>query len=304
MSIRVTTQMTTNMMKTSINKSYADIYKVYQQITSGKKLSEMSENPSDGTKIVKYNTQLDKLGDWANNIETAKDELSMSWDTLGLINDNLSRINDLAIQAANSYNSDESVEAIRKEIAARTETITSLANTKYQDKYIFAGSNTGTVPYKTDENLKTQYFGTPSSGSWQRNVEISEGTTIPVNVNGEDIFGNGNTGIFAALEKLNTAMSADDIDFRAISESLNPIQDGIKSVTSAQGVISSRVQRLEATSSINSDLTLGTTERKSAIEDTDLTQAATDLVRFQTALQASMKAGSSIMYNSSLLDFI
>jgi len=43
MSIRVTTQMTTNMMKTSINKSYADIYKVYQQITSGKKLSEMSE---------------------------------------------------------------------------------------------------------------------------------------------------------------------------------------------------------------------------------------------------------------------
>ena len=94
------------------------------------------------------------------------------------------------------------------------------------------------------------------------------------------------------------------LDFRAISESLNPIQDGIKSVTSAQGVISSRVQRLEATSSINSDLTLGTTERKSAIEDTDLTQAATDLVRFQTALQASMKAGSSIMYNSSLLDFI
>lgn len=304
MVIRVTTEMTSNMMTKAINKSLADIYKTYNQITSGDRISKISEDPVSGTKIVKYNTELGQLSDWSNNIETAKNELSMAYDTLNLINENIERINDLAIQAANSYNSDESIDAIREEIAARTKTITNLANTKYQDKYIFAGTNTQTIPYKTDDDLNTEYFGTLSTGSWQRNVEISDGTTVSLNVNGQDVFGDGTSGIFKTLKDLNDAMQTPVADFSKISECLDPLQKGISKVTSAQAQIASRVQRLDATSSINQQLTLGLTERRSALNDTDITKAASDLVRYQTALQASMQAGASIMQNTSLLDFI
>ena len=296
--------MTSNLMLNTMNQNLSGLYNTYEQITSGKKLTSIAQNPADGTKVLKYNKQLGQLGDWSKNIATAKDELSQSYDTLGLIQDNLQRINELTISAANSYNSADSLEAIRNEVEQRTRTIAQLANTKYQDKYIFSGSNTSSIPYALDDDLNVTYSGTAQDGSWQRNIEISEGVTMPLNLNGEEIFGNETDGIFATLKQLNDALKDPDMDIRAISDMLDPIQSGIKSITSAQAVISSRVQRLDATSSINDNVTLGLTEAKSNLQDTDMAQAATDLIRYQTALQASLQAGATIMQQATLLNYI
>lgn len=304
MGIRITTQMTSNLMLTNMNKNLSNIYNTYEQITSGKKLTSVGQNPSDGTKVMKYNKQLGQLDDWSKNIETAKDELNQSYDTLGLIQENMQRINELAIQAANSYNSEDSMKAIRDEVEQRTRTIAQLANTKYQDKYIFSGSNTDTIPYSLDEDLNVTYSGTSQDGNWERNIEISEGVTMPLNINGQEIFGDENGGIFATLKQLNDALANPDMDIQAISDCITPVQNGIKNITSAQAVISSRVQRLDATSSINDNVTLGITEMKSNLEDTDLAEAATQLMMYQTALQASLQAGATIMQQATLLNYI
>lgn len=304
MTIRITSQMTSNLMLTNMNKNLSNIYSTYEQITSGKKITSVGQNPIDGTKIMKYNKQLDQLDDWSKNIQSARDELSQSYDTLGLIQENLQRINELAISAANSYNSEESMKAIRDEVEQRTRTIQQLANTKYQDKYIFSGSNTDTMPYSLDEDLNVTYSGTPQEGNWERNVEISEGVTMPLNVNGQAIFGDENGGIFATLKQLNDALADPDMDIQAISDCITPIQNGIKDITSAQAVMTSRVQRLDATSSINENVSLGLTEMKSSIEDTDLAEAATQLMMYQTALQASLQAGATIMQQATLLNYI
>ena len=304
MGIRITTQMTSNLMLNTMNKNLSNIYNTYEQISSGKKLTSVGQNPSEGTKLMKYNKQLGQLDDWSKNIETAKDELGQSYDTLGLIQENMQRINELTMQAANSFNSADSIEAIRNEVEQRTRTIAQLANTKYQDKYIFAGSNTSTIPYSLDDDLNATYSGTAQDGNWERNIEISEGVTMPLNINGEEIFGDETAGIFATLKELNDALSNPDMDIKAISDCLDPIQAGIKDITSAQAVISSRVQRLDATGSINDDVTLGLTEMKSNIEDTDMAEAATQLVMYQTALQASLQAGATIMQQATLLNYI
>ena len=304
MGIRITTQMTSNLMLTNMNKNLSNIYNTYEQITSGKKLTSVGQNPSDGTKVMKYNKQLGQLDDWSKNIETAKDELNQSYDTLGLIQENMQRINELAIQAANSFNSEDSLQAIRDEVEQRTRTIAQLANTKYQDKYIFSGSNTDTIPYSLDEDLNVTYSGTSQDGNWERNIEISEGVTMPLNINGQEIFGDENGGIFATLKQLNDALADPDMDIQAISDCITPVQNGIKNITSAQAVISSRVQRLDATSSINDNVTLGITEMKSNLEDTDLAEAATQLMMYQTALQASLQAGATIMQQATLLNYI
>ena len=304
MGIRITTQMTSNLMLTNMNKNLSNIYNTYEQITSGKKLTSVGQNPSDGTKVMKYNKQLGQLDDWSKNIETAKDELNQSYDTLGLIQENMQRINELAIQAANSFNSEDSLQAIRDEVEQRTRTIAQLANTKYQDKYIFSGSNTDTIPYSLDEDLNVTYSGTSQDGNWERNIEISEGVTMPLNINGQEIFGDENGGIFATLKQLNDALANPDMDIQAISDCITPVQNGIKNITSAQAVITSRVQRLDATSSINDNVTLGITEMKSNLEDTDLAEAATQLMMYQTALQASLQAGATIMQQATLLNYI
>ena len=296
--------MTSNLMLSTMNQNLSGLYNTYEQITSGKKLTSVGQNPAEGTKLMKYNKQLGQLDDWSKNIETAKDELGQSYDTLGLIQENLQRINELTMQAANSFNSSDSLEAIRSEVEQRTRTIAQLANTKYQDKYIFAGSNTATIPYALDDDLNVTYSGTAQDGNWERNIEISEGVTMPLNINGEEIFGDETSGIFATLKELNDALKDPDMDIKAISDCLDPIQEGIKNITSAQAVISSRVQRLDATGTINDNVTLGLTQMKSNIEDTDMAEAATQLAMYQTALQASLQAGATIMQQATLLNYI
>ena len=64
------------------------------------------------------------------------------------------------------------------------------------------------------------------------------------------------------------------------------------------------MQRLDATSNINENATLSLKELKSNLEETDMAEAATQLIMYQTALQASLQAGASIMQQASLLNYI
>ena len=57
--------MSSNLMLTNMNKNLSNIYSTYEQITSGKKLTSVGQNPSDGTKVMKYNKQLGQLDDWS-----------------------------------------------------------------------------------------------------------------------------------------------------------------------------------------------------------------------------------------------
>ena len=72
MAIRITSQMTSNLMLTNMNKNLSNIYSTYEQITSGKKITSVGQNPIDGTKIMKYNKQLDQLDDWSKKHSISK----------------------------------------------------------------------------------------------------------------------------------------------------------------------------------------------------------------------------------------
>ncbi len=304
MTIRITTQMTTDMMMNDMNRNLSSIYKTYEQITSTHKFQTVGDEPLDGTKVMKYNTQLDELENWSTNINSAKDELTIAYDTLGVIDDNLQRINELVIQASNSTNSEESLAVIKEEIQGRIEAVEQLANTKYQDKYIFSGTNTSTIPYELDDTLHVTYSGTDAAGQWERNIEIAEGVTVATNINPIETFGDDTQGLFAALSAISDALEDPNSTALDISATITPLQDGMKNVVNSQGMISSQVQRLDATESINSDLSLGLTSLKSDTYDTDLVQASTDLSMYQMALEASLAAGSSILNKSTLLNYI
>lgn len=304
MTIRITTQMTSDLYLNSINSNLSNIYDLYAQISSGKSLTSVSQDPVAATKVIGYNVDLGKLSDYSNNIASASEEIDVAYDTLDLINDNLTRINELTIQASSSVNSEESLEAIRLEIEQRTQTIADLANTQYQGKYIFAGTNTSSVPYTLDEDLNPTYNGTSDEGSWERSLEISSGTTMTVNINGESIFGDETSGIFATLAELNSIMSDPDSTVTDISNMLGSVQEGLDSVISAQSSLSSKAQRLDATLSINESMQLSVTSAKSALEDTDLTEAASELTKYQTALEASMTVSSTMLQQISLLNYL
>ena len=65
-----------------------------------------------------------------------------------------------------------------------------LANTEYNDNYIFGGANTKISPYTIDENGDIVYNGTPyDNPDYIRQTEVADGVFEVINTTGDRVFG-------------------------------------------------------------------------------------------------------------------
>ena len=302
--MRIATSTITSMATGSMTGAYNKYSDIINKISSGKNFTKVSENPVDATRVLKLEEQLSKLNLYQSNIEAATNEMNLAYDTLGDIQDEVTAINSLVVEAASATTTPDSAKAIAVEIKQRVATIMDKMNTKYMDNYIFSGTYTETMPYSEDVDGNIVYQGSPSDGG-KRNLTISEDTTFAYNVVGEDIMGSDDVNnFFSQMSELDELLNADTLDYDAIREKLKALDDTTKNVTKAQGSVSALVTKLDSTKAINESTIVSLTEDKSDLEDLDIISAATELSNAQNSLQMSYQIGSMVLQGVSLLDYI
>ena len=302
--MRIATSTITSMATGSMTGAYNKYSDIISKISSGKNFTKISENPVDATRVLKLNEQLSKLNLYQGNIEAATNEMELAYDTLGDIQDEVTAINSLVVEAANGTTTPESAKAIATEIKERVATIMDKMNTKYMDNYIFSGTYTETKPYDKNADGDIVYQGSPSSGG-KRNLTISEDTTFTYNITGEDIMGSDETdNFFNQMKELDTLLNADELDYDAIREKIKILDKTSQNVTQAQGSVSAQVTKLDSTKTINDSTIVSLTEDKSDLEDLDIIKVATELANAQNSLQMSYQIGSMVLQGVSLLDYI
>jgi flagellar hook-associated protein 3 FlgL len=120
----------------------------------------------------------------------ASAELSAFDDVLDLANGYLSTAWDKAIQANNQTYGEGSLKALKVEIDEITKTMVDLANTQYNDNYIFSGANTKTLTYTINEKGEIIYNGTPQDNpNYVRQTEVADGVFETINTTGDKVFG-------------------------------------------------------------------------------------------------------------------
>lgn len=288
-----------------------NMYELYNKINSNQKFTNISENPIDASDVIRINKQLAEIEAYTKNINDANTQIQAQDEVFSTIVEKMQRINDLAIQAANTPSGETGFKACALEIKQLTENIIDLANTQYDGKYIFAGTNVTTSPFTMNNDGSITYDGTPNDhyAGYQRTYEISDGVKIEINSAGDTIFGTydpndptKSSGLFGTLGELNKIMNA-DMDNVAVSEMLGDIQDSIKHVSEIQATHSVTVNKLTMTTEMLEGLDLNLTSRKAELTEIDLPSAISELMSQNYALQASMQAYSMIS-NQSLLDYI
>jgi len=304
MVIRVTNQMMSRTMISNANNAMLNMYKIQNQISTGKKFLNAAENPIDASQILKMNTSLGQLSDWKLNIGTAKEELNLTYDTLNGVLDNMQRINELTVRLASAANSEGTNLALISEINERTKTVASLANTQFLGVYIFGGTNTLNNPFDIDDAMNVTYNGTVEGEIWERRTEINFNEEVTVNVYAKNLFGDNTEGIFATVKNLNDILAIDPVDIMAINASLQPIQDSIGKVVDAMSIISSRVSRLDSVADLNMSMTTTLKSSKANLFETDIIEATSQYALYQTAMEATFKIGSWMLNGPSLLNYI
>jgi flagellar hook-associated protein 3 FlgL len=302
---RVTTQMTSADLLANINASLDRIDTTQEELSTGKKINQPSDDPYGTSLALQLNNELGGLNDYANNVSDATGWTQAGNAALSDITNAVQRVRELVVEAANGTNSQADMSADADEVNQLIDQIKQDANTQYNGQYIFSGAATSTAPYEAGSN--DAYAG--DNGSVTRT--IGPNTSVAVNGNLAGVLGTGQTvaGQPAGDGKLlNTLRNiADDMqsgNSGALSGTdLSQLDTNLNSLTGLSANLGAVTDRLQMASSRIQSLQTADTQVLSNTQDADMAQTEINFSTQQAALTAALQAGAHIVQQS-LMDFL
>jgi flagellar hook-associated protein 3 FlgL len=274
----------------SLNSSFN---KFSQQISSGKKLTQLKDSPVGSAEMVSLKELAAEIDQYRSNVDTGSYFLKVSDSVLGEVNNLATSIYARGSMAATETISAEGRAAIAIEIRTLRDQIFSLSNTQARGRYIFGGSEVTSAPFILNGDT-VSYQG---DGDTNR-IVVDDGMEAPMNVSGSAAF----NSIFTTINTLLTAIDSNNVS--NIQTSLAPFSSALLALGQTRGQIGSGLSLLDNVTAVLNSKETNLIERQSAIEDADMAKAAVQLNQIKTAQNAAMTAGGSILKQSNLFDII
>lgn len=164
----------------AIQQDLTDLYHLYEQAASGKKINRPSQGVIETSRAMVYRLSIRAQKQFKANIEDTKVFLEATDSVLSHVSDSVIRTKELALQAVNGTLSKEDRVSISKEIEEIEKHLLSLSNTTVRGKYIFSGMKTETPAYDT--------AGTYQGDNNHINIQTSSNGTVIKNLTGPEVF--------------------------------------------------------------------------------------------------------------------
>lgn len=303
--MRVTHQILKNTVINNVQRNLRNLDYYQHMLSSGKNVRKPSDDPIKVARVLSYNTALDQNGQYQKNIQAARTWIDTTEDALHGITEALQRANELAVAGANGALSDNERNAIAQEIDELVNVLVQLGNSSYENRYIFGGFQTTTVPFSRTADLGTwptgiQYNGDQGVLSW----EVAPGVTIRGNITGDDLFFGAEPGKPGMLETM-TAF-ADRLragDSASISASIGDIKTSLERTLDKRAAMGATRNGLDLTLDNFQSQKINFTRLRSELEDIDFPETMMNFSVMDTLYRASLSAGARIM-QPSLMDFL
>jgi flagellar hook-associated protein 3 FlgL len=129
-----------------IRERYADLARLQEQLSTGKRLLRPSDAPVDVANDLKLRSKIAEITQYRKNIEDANGFISITDTAMMSMNDLMQRMRELAVQGASDTLSATERNYIGKEVEQLTRQFLSLLNTTYKGDYVFGGTQTKIPP--------------------------------------------------------------------------------------------------------------------------------------------------------------
>ena len=130
--MKINTNLSSLIVQSSLKSSTKGLNTAIERMTTGFKINRAKDNAANYAISTKISSKLLSYQAAQDNISMGLDMLTTATDSLELVSSHLSRIRDLAEQAANGTYGDDSLNAIQQEVNSRTAEINRImANTEY-----------------------------------------------------------------------------------------------------------------------------------------------------------------------------
>lgn len=282
---------------TALNQLQSQTQEATTQLSTGRSVNKPSDNPTAAALLVENNDQATFTSGYLQSLTAVQGQLSTADSTLSSVVTVLQRAISLGVEGGNGTLSDSDRGAIATELQGIQSQLVSLANTSYQGRYIFAGSNTDTAPFVPDTNSASgvQYIGNGDVNQ----VPVGSGYKLTVNVPGSQLFSATGNDVFLAVNNLVQALQTNtgiDVAVGAVSAA--------SSYLSAQRVFyGNAMNQAQSQTTYLNTAKQQIAQQQNTLGGADLAAAATNLTQSQTDTQATLAAISKLSQNS-LFDYL
>ena len=169
----------------SMNRQQSDLMKVSQQIASGRRVLNPSDDPQAASRAVGVDQSLSITEQYADSRVSARNSLSQTESILNSVSDAVISAKTLLIQASSDTLSDADRESIASELRGVYETLIGQGNaTDGNGRYLFGGYRDSAPPFSKTNDGNIEYQGDENS----REQQVDASRRMPVADNGRTIF--------------------------------------------------------------------------------------------------------------------
>ncbi|GAB6125666.1 flagellar hook-associated protein FlgL [Humidesulfovibrio idahonensis] len=176
--LRVSTKMMYTQSVDYINNNLTALTELNEQSSSQKRVNKPSDDPTGSATILNLRTTLDSYTQYSTNVSTAQGWLSSSDSTLTSVSTLLTKLKGLAEQAATGTMTADNRTQVAYEARQIYQQLVALANTKYQDKSLYAGQSTDADAFVQSLWMTTNNASLSASNSFS--ISGSSSTTVLV----------------------------------------------------------------------------------------------------------------------------
>jgi flagellar hook-associated protein 3 FlgL len=296
MSVRLNPDLIPNLLD-SIEQSRQNEAIATEQLSSGRAVNQISDNPSDAAALVLNHDQASQDAQFQQNLTVLQGRYQVADSALSNATTAMTRASSLAVEGANGTLSPSDRQAIAGEVQGILNQMLSLANTSYQGAYIFAGTAVTTQPFSLDANTKTvNYAGNDQTSK----VQLSNGISMTANMPGDQLFLNASGSALQSLQDLYTALTTGTNLPAAVTE----VQNGLNQLTGERVFYGNALNQISSSESFLSQDTINLSQQENTLVGADMPSVATNFAQAQVATQATISAASQILQQKTLLDYI
>ena len=299
MSVRVTFNSQFRDGAAGIQTASDRVIEAQRQVTSGRRLNKVSDDPSAATIAVTERNTLGAIEQYTRTSDGVASRLTVVDTVLSDIVQMLTKVQSAALNGRGSTKTPEQRAAVALELTGLKSALLDNFNTSFQGTYVFAGANSTTQPFTTGAGgVVNAYAGSTT----ELDVEIGDARTVTMAFDGNAIAQGGDAQhLFDSLDDLITAVGAGDE--AGITSGIQAMERAFNRATTAQSRLGNDMNEIDSQKLRLQQMKLSSNERLSKLEAANMAEAITNMANADAAYRAALGAVSSAT-RVSLLDYL
>ncbi|MHA6669662.1 flagellar hook-associated protein FlgL [Homoserinimonas sp. A447] len=289
---RVTNQTVMRAAQQNLQHSMSELARLQDRATSLQKISKPSDDPIGTADSMRVRAEQKQNDQHSRNINDGKGWLSTVDSALTKSTALIHKIRDLTVRGANDGSmSPEAKEAIAIELEGLRDELLSTANTQYLGRTIFAGTSDAGAAFGAG------YTHNSTGGTVQRPIDAN--TTVRVDVDGSEVFGNGPNSVFALVDTIVANLR----DGTNVGPRLGDIDTRLNAILGQHGAVGARHAQILRAEETNMERSGSLEAQRSGIEDVDLGEVVLELKLQEVTYQSALAVTARVL-QPTLMDFL